>query len=346
METKFSDDKYWNLIANKLAVQTKVGAPEKWSKSIIENFIYNLIEKLEIECTQNEKKAKLCKVPKIRGVYAFDQLKFSYDSFRRIFITRESNGNKTTKHMFAIFLGYDSYLEFWHEEIDEIEGISATSKFDLGIYYKDGKLTEEFLKYIEAYLLSMIGKTEEQPFPEFSSSQVNTWEPLIKNLFFAVMKFREENWHTASRCFEKCQSLFTKHHQISFMAGIAFYNIGIGSSSFDKALYYFDAAIHNLSLEVDCDIKARVFTYKGAILKRKRDYNQALMVTLKGLSFAEHGWEKARAHYNLAGIYALKGDKVGFVESVEYLKDNNEKYFLQMQRYVKRWAPKYYELIV
>jgi len=319
----FSDEQYWNLIAHKISMETNIGSPEDWNKSMIENFIFNLIERLKIECQHNEFKAKLCRVPKIKGAYAFDQLKFSYDSFRRIFITKESKGNKTTKHMFAIYLGYNSYIEFWNREADtENEGLST--KAALISYYSDGTLSKEFIDYIDSYLLSMIGK-KETPLPKLLYNKHSHQDSEIKDLLIAVDEFRSGNWNSASRHFEKSKSFFERYFQVAFMA--------------------VDLAINNLSINADNDIKARIFTYKGATLKRKQDYDKALIATLKGLSFAEHNWEKARAHYNLAGIYALKNDDIGFNESIEYLKNNSEKYFLQAVRYLKRWSPEYYKKI-
>ena len=340
----FSDEQYWNLIAHKISVETNIGSPENWNKSMIENFIFNLIERLEIECQHNEFKAKLCRVPKIKGAYAFDQLKFSYDSFRRIFITKESKGNKTTKHMFAIYLGYSSYIEFWNQEADTENEDLSTKKAVLISYYSDGKLSKEFIDYIDSYLLAMIGK-KETPLPKFLYNKSSHQDSEIKDLLIAVDEFRSGNWKSASRHFEKSKSLFERYFQVAFMAGIAYYNIRFETETFNKALYYFDLAINNLSINADNDMKARIFTYKGAALKRKQDYDKALIATLKGLSFAEHNWEKARAHYNLAGIYALKNDNIGFNESIEYLKNNSEKYFLQAVRYLKRWSPEYYKKI-
>jgi len=122
----FADRKFWELIAEDLAHKTGLGRLSVWKKSIIENFIYDFLEDLKIVCTQNEKKAIQCNVPVIKNEFAYSQLTFSYDSFRRIFITQESNGSKTSKNMFAIYLGYDSYIDYWikaHQSDEKEESI-------------------------------------------------------------------------------------------------------------------------------------------------------------------------------------------------------------------------------
>ena len=110
---EFADRKFWELIAEHLASKTGLGQPSGWKKSMIENFVFDFLDDLETICAQSEKKAIQCNVPRIKNEFAYNQLTFSYDSFRRIFITRESKGSKTTKNMFAIYLGYDSYIDFW-----------------------------------------------------------------------------------------------------------------------------------------------------------------------------------------------------------------------------------------
>jgi len=113
MMKSFSDEQFWELIANDLTTKSGLGPPADWSKSIIELFIFEFLEALEESCKGNVKKAMLCNVPRIKNKFLYDQLRFSYDSFRRIFITKESKGNKTSKNMFAIYLGYNSYLDYW-----------------------------------------------------------------------------------------------------------------------------------------------------------------------------------------------------------------------------------------
>ena len=128
----FADEKFWALIAENLAHKTGLGRPSVWKKSIVENFIYDFLEDLVSICTQDPKKASLCNIPVIKNELAYKQLTFSYDSFRRIFMTRESNGSKTSKNMFAIYLGYDSYIDFWIKVHQSEEKDSPIAEVEIG----------------------------------------------------------------------------------------------------------------------------------------------------------------------------------------------------------------------
>ena len=157
----FADKKFWELIAEALAHKTGLGQPAGWKKSIIENFIYDFLDDLKDICAQDEKKAVQCNIPVVRNEFAYSQLTFSYDSFRRIFITRESNGNKTTKNMFAIYLGYDSFIDYWiktHERNEKgespthdsvAEGLSELHTLCLGRLKGSVKIDKKLLEYIQ-----------------------------------------------------------------------------------------------------------------------------------------------------------------------------------------------------
>ncbi|MFK7950825.1 MAG: hypothetical protein AB8G11_24810 [Saprospiraceae bacterium] len=75
---------------------------DKWRKGEIESFLIDLSIKVEELCENDKKKNDLC---------GFNY-NISYDTFRRIFFVKSSSGQKTTRHLFAIFLGYDSYFDF------------------------------------------------------------------------------------------------------------------------------------------------------------------------------------------------------------------------------------------
>lgn len=105
-------EKYWESIAEKIAIDFKNGHPKNWRKGDIDLFLAALLSKLEQICRQDKEKAERCGVPTIKDEFRSDQLRLSYDSFRRIFVTKGSEGNLRTKEMFAIYFGYDSYNDY------------------------------------------------------------------------------------------------------------------------------------------------------------------------------------------------------------------------------------------
>jgi hypothetical protein len=102
---------FWNAIA--LAIQEKFenGRPETWNKYKITTFLVDFSTQLGQVCSQDEHKAMLCGVKKNKAG-EITAPSITYHSFRRIFITKESSGNRSTREMFAIYLGYDSAHDF------------------------------------------------------------------------------------------------------------------------------------------------------------------------------------------------------------------------------------------
>ena len=104
-------EKFWHEIALLLEQDSLNGPPGDWNRFKIESFLIRFKEKLSLICRQDPSKAKLCRVSATRNG-DIQEPGLSYHSFRRIFITRESQGNRTTRELFAIYLGFDSYEDF------------------------------------------------------------------------------------------------------------------------------------------------------------------------------------------------------------------------------------------
>lgn len=104
-------EKFWNEIALLLAQDSSNGSPGGWSRPQIEFFLSRFQAELSRICRQDLSKAKLCGANTTRSGEIQDP-GLSYHSFRRIFITRESKGNRTTREMFAIYLGFESFEDF------------------------------------------------------------------------------------------------------------------------------------------------------------------------------------------------------------------------------------------
>ncbi|WP_421796080.1 hypothetical protein [Haliscomenobacter sp.] len=102
---------FWNAIAEAIQEKFGNGHPETWNKYKITIFLTDFSTKLGQLCSQDERKAILCGAKKNRAGELTPPT-ITYHSFRRIFITKESSGNRSTREMFAIYLGYDSAHDF------------------------------------------------------------------------------------------------------------------------------------------------------------------------------------------------------------------------------------------
>lgn len=104
-------EKYWEEVARLIAERSGGEHPKGWSKYKIDAFLLDFHKRLEAICRDDPHKATLCGIAAVKGGEV-QSPGFSYYSFRRIFITKESAGNRTTREMFAIYLGFHSMDDF------------------------------------------------------------------------------------------------------------------------------------------------------------------------------------------------------------------------------------------
>ncbi len=104
-------EKFWIEIGALITTKFGNGHPKDWDKFKIDVFLRGFQKKLESVCQEDSQKAALCGASRsANGKMQSPGL--SYHSFRRIFITKESMGNRTTREMFAIYFGFDSVDDF------------------------------------------------------------------------------------------------------------------------------------------------------------------------------------------------------------------------------------------
>lgn len=106
---------YWEAIALELARGTQNRHPKTWKKADIKAFLVEFIYKVRSICVKDERKACLLlnvKPGKTSNRLQINSLDLSYDTFRNIFQVKKSSGRATTKHMFAIYFGYDSFQDY------------------------------------------------------------------------------------------------------------------------------------------------------------------------------------------------------------------------------------------
>ncbi len=104
---------FWWEIAKRIEKEYKDGKPSTWRKKQIKLFIAELNDKVLFYCKQNARATKNCGIKKDGREVS---VPLSYDTFRRIFVTKESLGNKTTKNVFAAYCGYPSFEDFVRDQ--------------------------------------------------------------------------------------------------------------------------------------------------------------------------------------------------------------------------------------
>lgn len=142
---------FWNAIAEAIQEKFGNGRPETWNKYKITAFLADFSTNLGQICSQDERKATLCKVKKNRAGEITPPT-ITYHSFRRIFITKESSGHQSTREMFAIYLGYDSAHDFLMQK-----GIRTANEPDDDTSLTRSKKRRIGFWLLMAVLLSILG---------------------------------------------------------------------------------------------------------------------------------------------------------------------------------------------
>ena len=121
-------EKFWEQIAFDIEKEYKNGHPSTWEKEDIEIFRMRFGERLQLKCKQRPHFIEFLKLP--INAKGKPELNIpSYDTFRRIFITKESNGKNYTRHLFAIYLDFQSFQDYIDKnEIKITKKVMITSK--------------------------------------------------------------------------------------------------------------------------------------------------------------------------------------------------------------------------
>jgi hypothetical protein len=104
--------KFWIDVAQHITNDAGGEPPVKWTKSEIDPFLKYFHQQLQKRCAEDPALIEACGWQHPKNGAIPDGSTISYDSFRRIFITKESQGNRTTRNMFAIYMGYQSYDDY------------------------------------------------------------------------------------------------------------------------------------------------------------------------------------------------------------------------------------------
>lgn len=150
---------FWEFVSAQLAKEYAGQAPNTWTNSQILDFLDKLEARLLQQMQNNPKVAARCGVKSVGGknlVYQFRPMVAS--TFRRIFQysgDQKSGGNTSTKNMFAIYLGYDSYEAL--VELNRLRGKQPINSIGKSFSRLIGRAQE--LEAILEVLISPIGNS-------------------------------------------------------------------------------------------------------------------------------------------------------------------------------------------
>jgi tetratricopeptide (TPR) repeat protein len=92
------------------------------------------------------------------------------------------------------------------------------------------------------------------------------------------------------------------------------------------ALRAYNEAIAAIPVQVDQNLKARLFSYRGAMFKRLHRLDEAMSDLLLAGQLASERYEIEDVKYNIACVFAMQGEAEAAIESIRDLINRDEKW--------------------
>jgi Flp pilus assembly protein TadD len=161
------------------------------------------------------------------------------------------------------------------------------------------------------------------------------------NISMAKAYASNEDWYKAGKQYDIATFKVKDNWELYFHKGIAYANSRKGSYAVKQALQAYSDAIVYMPNEIPNNTKARLFLYKGAILKRLNRLDEAQIDIELGLKYATAPYEINDGLYNLACVYAMKNDINNFNQVSDTLKNNDISTYNFLLQRLKEYAPNF-----
>lgn len=175
-----------------------------------------------------------------------------------------------------------------------------------------------------------------------SSSAINDIRPLIEEMSESIKSLQDNNdnaesvdpdslrvlaqgelgvgnWSSAAKILDEYAKHRPDDFEANFSRGVAYANARGGISTDIGALRAYNDATASMPESLDENYRARLFTYRGAMLKRLRRFEEALADFKIAEKTATNEYEQSDLLYNLASMYALMGDRSRLMETIHGL---------------------------
>jgi Flp pilus assembly protein TadD len=133
----------------------------------------------------------------------------------------------------------------------------------------------------------------------------------------------ERRWLDAGKKFDEYARLRHKDWEASYLRGVAYANTRGGRETNLAALRAYNDAITFAPLD-DPNFRARLFVYRGAMLRRLGRLEEAEADLSMAKRYATRRYEVDDINYNLATIYALRGERDKLLNAVQKLEHSEE----------------------
>ena len=138
----------------------------------------------------------------------------------------------------------------------------------------------------------------------------------------AYGELEDGNWLAAATLLDDYSEQRADDFDANFSRGVAYANARNGDATNVGALRAYNDAVVSAPESLDANYRARLFTYRGAMLKRMRRFEEALADFGLAEPLATDEYETGDLLYNLASTYALKGDRQSMLDVVRRLSND------------------------
>ena len=222
--------------------------------------------------------------------------------------------------------------EKWHErermrltqEMEQLKGLIQTSLSDANINFETlavgtslQNTTAEIREKIEATIVQM-----QDTLHKIQDAQHGSKRSLNPDWYLELAKgfMASRAWIQAATNFDEYVKYNPLDWEVHFSRAVAHANSRGGLTTDLAALRAYNEAIAFAPPTIDKNLRARLFSYRGAMLKRLRRLDEAESDLKLALQLAEQKYEKCDVRYNLAGGYALMENRTKLMKMIASLK--------------------------
>lgn len=223
--------------------------------------------------------------------------------------------------------------EKWHnrkveeltQEMDKYKNQLKDSLTDAGINLETlvlgrsvSNLADEIKQTVEKTVLEMQGTFKELRQTGESGELIKPdWYLELGMGFMATGE-----WGKAAKEFDKYVQREPLNWEVHFSRAVSHANTRGGGETDLLALRAYNEAIALAPEDIDINLKARLFAYRAAILKRLNRLGEAEADLEIASQVATREYEMGDIQYNLACVYALKGDRTKLMSILASMKRN------------------------
>ncbi len=305
MEILNALNQYANLINFALLI-TIIGwlfaLTQRYKEAIKEKFEFRIASK-DIEIQSLSERLSL----------ANDQLKFQEQNSNQRLETTKADLERTEKW-------YEREKAELVEKLSNILDNEGVTKEKLVMNIDTASITTE-IKATIVDVLKEITAVENRMEASNIQSEVESPEDFLE---LAKGYSLSNQWLDAAKNYDKYVAYDFIDWEVHLLRGVAYANTREGPETNLAALRSYNEAIALMPRNVEQNVRARLFAYRGAIAKRLKRLDEAEVDLLLAQKYATADYEIFDIKYNLAAVYAMQGRRSETLELLRELKGRPE----------------------